>query len=67
MNFDNRSMVFNNESNLNVLDARTGALMDSIFLSDLHYSKEITLAEFEKRGILQRLFEFGSSAIARLL
>ena len=67
MNFDNRSMVFNNESNLNILDARTGALMDSIFLNDLRYSKEITLAEFEKRGLLQRLFELGSSAIARLL
>ncbi len=67
MNFDNRSMVFNNEANLNVLDAPTAAVLDSVFLNDLKYSKEITLAEFEKRGLLQRLFELGSSAMARLL
>ena len=67
MNFDNRSMVFNNESNLNVLDATTGATLDSVFLNDLKYSKEITRAEFEKRGLLQRIFEVGASAMARLL
>jgi cardiolipin synthase len=67
MNLDNRSMVFNNECNLNVLDATTGAMLDSVFLNDLKYSKEITRAEFEKRGIIQRIFELGSSAMARLL
>jgi cardiolipin synthase A/B len=67
MNFDNRSMVFNNECNLNVLDPTTGAMMDSVFLNDLKYSKEITRAEFEKRGIVQRILEVGSSALARLL
>lgn len=67
MNFDNRSMEFNNESNLNILDAPTGAMLDSVFLDDLKYSKEITRAEFEKRGLWQRLCELGSSALARLL
>jgi len=67
MNLDNRSMVFNNESNLNVLDAATGATLDSVFLNDLTYSKEVTLADFEKRGLWQRLCELGSSALARLL
>jgi cardiolipin synthase len=67
MNFDNRSMVFNNESNLNVLDPVIGARMDSAFLNDLHYSKEITRAEFEKRGVFERLMELGSSVMARLL
>ena len=67
MNLDNRSMVFNNESNLNVLDAATGATLDSVFLNDLKYSKEVTLADFEKRGLWQRLCELGSSALARLL
>jgi cardiolipin synthase len=67
MNFDNRSMVFNSESNLNVLDATTGAMLDSVFLNDLKYSKEITRADFEKRGLFQRICELGSSAIARLL
>ena len=67
MNFDNRSMVFNNESNLNVLDAMTGALLDSVFLNDLKYSKEVTREDFEKRGLFQRLCELGASAMARLL
>jgi cardiolipin synthase len=67
MNFDNRSMVFNNESNLNVLDASVGATLDSVFLNDIKYSKEITLADFRKRGLIQRFFELGSSAMARLL
>jgi cardiolipin synthase len=67
MNFDNRSMVFNNESNLNVLDATIGATLDSVFLNDIKYSKEITLADFKKRGLIQRIFELGSSAMARLL
>ena len=67
MNFDNRSMVFNNESNLNVLDATTGAVLDSVFLNDLKYSKEVTRADFEKRGLWQRLCEFGASTMARLL
>jgi cardiolipin synthase len=67
MNFDNRSMVFNNECNLNVLDSATGAMLDSVFLNDLKYSKEITRAEFEKRGIFQRILEVGASAMARLL
>ena len=67
MNFDNRSMVFNNESNLNVLDAATGASMDSVFLDDLRYSKEIKRAEFEKRGPYERLMELLSSTMARLL
>jgi cardiolipin synthase A/B len=67
MNFDNRSMVFNNECNLNVLDAGTGAVMDSVFLNDLEYSKEITRADFEKRGIGQRILEVGASMMARLL
>jgi cardiolipin synthase len=67
MNFDNRSMVFNNECNLNVLDAATGAMLDSVFLNDLEHSKEITRAEFEKRGIMQRVLEVGASMMARLL
>ena len=46
MNFDNRSIAFNDESNLVVLDSAFGAQMDSVFLDDLRYSKEIKLDEF---------------------
>jgi len=57
LNFDNRSLVFNNESNLVALDERVGATLDSLFLEDLRYSKEITLAEFEQRSWLDKVLQ----------
>jgi len=67
MNFDNRSLAFNNESNLVVLDAAFGAQMDSTFLDDLRYSKEITLNEFRRRSIWNKMLEAGASLLSRLL
>ena len=67
MNFDNRSLVFNDESNLNVLDSTVGATMDSIFMEDLKYSAEIKLDEFQNRPWIQRLLERGASALGRIL
>jgi cardiolipin synthase A/B len=67
MNFDNRSLAFNNESNLIVLDRRFGAVMDSVFLNDLRYSKEIKLAEFRQRSVWERLIEIGAVTLSRLL
>jgi cardiolipin synthase len=67
MNFDNRSMSFNNESNLVVLDSTFGRQMDSVFMDDLRYAKEIKLDTFKQRSVWSRLVEDASSAIARLL
>ena len=67
MNFDNRSMAFNNESNLVVLDAAFGAMMDSTFLDDLRYSKQITLEEFQRRSAWQKMIEAGATLLSRLL
>jgi cardiolipin synthase len=67
MNFDNRSLAFNNESNLVVLDRRFGAEMDSIFLNDLRYSKEMKLDEFRKRSVWERALEIGAVMLSRLL
>jgi cardiolipin synthase len=67
MNFDNRSLAFNNESNLVVLDRKFGAEMDSIFFNDLRHCNEITLAEFKKRSVLERLLELGAVTLSRLL
>lgn len=67
MNFDNRSMAFNAESNLVVLDRGFGAAMDSVFLDDLRYAKEIKLGEFRQRSIWMKLLEKGSSVLSRLL
>lgn len=67
MNFDNRSLSFNNESNLVVLDSRFGAMMDSTFFDDLRYAKEIKLDEFRKRSPLERLLELVSVTLSRVL
>ena len=67
MNFDNRSLAFNNESNLVVLDGQFGAGMDSVFLNDLRHAKEIKLAEFQKRSVWERLLEIGAVMLSRLL
>jgi len=67
MNFDNRSLAFNNESNLVAWDAHFGAVLDSTFMADLPYAREIRLAEFKKRSMTDRLIELGSSVLSRLL
>jgi cardiolipin synthase len=67
MNFDNRSLAFNNESNLVFLDSGVGAQMDSTFLEDLKYTKEITLAEWRRRPWYDRIIENGSAIFSRLL
>jgi cardiolipin synthase len=67
MNFDNRSLAFNNESNLVVWDRGFGVMMDSTFNDDLRHSREITLQEFRSRPWTARLVEVGASALQRLL
>ena len=67
MNFDNRSLAFNNEVTVVVLDAAVASQGDSVFLEDLRYAKEILLPEFEKRSRRERLLEAGASLFARLL
>jgi len=67
MNFDNRSLAFNNESNLVFLDPGLGAQMDSTFMDDLTRSKEITLDEFRRRPWYDRLIEDGAAVFSRLL
>src|SRR6476646_4249355 len=67
MNFDNRSLAFNNESNLVVLDRRIGAAMDSTFFDDLRHSEEIKLDEFRKRSPWEHLLEVGAVMLSRLL
>jgi cardiolipin synthase len=67
MNFDNRSLAFNDESNLVAYDRRLGAAMDSIFLEDLKFSKEIKLEEFRRRPWYEKLFENGAHLLSRVL
>jgi cardiolipin synthase A/B len=67
MNFDNRSLSFNNESLLVALDRNIGAQMDSIFVDDLTRSKEIKLDEFRKRPLSGKILEWGAQKLRRVL
>jgi cardiolipin synthase len=67
MNFDNRSLSFNNESLLLALDRKIGTQMDSIFMDDLKWSKEIKLEEFKKRPLSGKILEWGAQKLRRVL
>ena len=67
LNFDNRSLAFNDESNLLVLDAGFGARMERIFMDDLQHSTEIRLETFRERPWTQKLWEQGANLFSRLL
>jgi cardiolipin synthase len=67
MNFDNRSLAYNNEVALLARDARLGATLDSLFLEDLHFADEIRLDAFSRRPWTARVRERVASAIASLL
>jgi len=67
MNFDNRSLSFNNESTLLVLDRKVGAQMDSVFTEDIKLSKEIKLDEFRKRPLSGKILEWGAQKLRRVL
>lgn len=57
INFDNRSVMLNDEVTLAGHDARVGSQLEEIFLRDLENADEITLDEFRRRGRVHRLKE----------
>lgn len=67
MNIDNRSLALNDEVTLAVLDAALGAEMESAFLTDLEFSREIRIAEFGRRGWWERTKERGATLLSRWL
>ena len=67
MNFDNRSLAFNDETSLLVWDRAFGAAMDSTFVDDLRRSQEIMLESFTRRPFSERIVELGASVFSRLL
>ena len=67
MNFDNRSLVLNEEVTLMVLDAGFGHDMTAMFVDDLRHATEITREEFRKRSWTERVVERGANVIARVL
>ncbi|MEO5590175.1 MAG: phospholipase D-like domain-containing protein [Gemmatimonadaceae bacterium] len=67
MNFDNRSIAFNNESQVVALDAGVGQRMDEIFFDDIMRSQEIKLETFRKRSWKGRFLEGLAQKLRRLL
>ncbi|HJQ10883.1 MAG TPA: phospholipase D-like domain-containing protein [Gemmatimonadaceae bacterium] len=67
MNFDNRSLSFNDESMLLALDRKVGAQMDSVFMDDVKWSKEMKLDEFRKRPLSGKILEWGAQKLRRVL
>ena len=67
MNFDNRSLVLNDEATLMVLDPVVGGQMDTIFLDDLRHSEEMTVERFGARPWTQRVAEHSANLVRRVL
>jgi len=56
-NFDDRSFRLNDEANLNIYDAAFAAEQAAIFSADLAKSRRITLAEWQRRPLKEKLLE----------
>ena len=67
VNFDNRSMSFNDETTLLAVDTDLGARMERLFESDMRYSKEITAASHAARPLQDKLVDRAWSMLARVL
>ena len=67
MNFDNRSLAFNDESNLLAFDEDVGRRLMELFMDDLTRSQEIMLKSWRRRSWLEKMKEKGAHSISRLL
>ncbi len=67
MNFDNRSLAYNNEVALVTLDAAIGGYMDTLFMDDARYADEIVLTRFRARRWTERALERLASIGSRIL
>jgi cardiolipin synthase len=67
MNLDNRSMALNDETTLMILDQAVAQRMEAIFMDDLRYAEEITLARFRERCWFERVLESAAGLITRVL
>ncbi|HEU4629628.1 MAG TPA: phospholipase D-like domain-containing protein [Gemmatimonadaceae bacterium] len=67
MNFDNRSMVFNDESNFVALDDQLGRAMHDVFDRDLTHAREVTLEAFLRRPWSDRVQERIFTLLTRIL
>jgi cardiolipin synthase len=64
-NFDNRSFGLNDEVNLAACDPQLADDLNHDFLADLAASKEVTLQDWKKRSLLEKLHEALGWALQR--
>jgi cardiolipin synthase len=67
MNADNRSLSFNEETVLLMLDESAAATIERHFHEDQEHCREIHLEEFRKRGVIDRAKELACLAFWRVL
>ncbi|MGH7679182.1 MAG: phospholipase D-like domain-containing protein [Gemmatimonadaceae bacterium] len=67
MNFDNRSLAFNDESTLLICDPAIASAADAMFFEDLRHARAITLDEFRQRSWWERALEVGADLVSALL
>jgi cardiolipin synthase len=67
VNFDNRSISFNDETTLLAVDTDLGTRLETLFAEDLDYADEITLESHHARGFVDRMKERGASLVSRVL
>ncbi|MDR5856501.1 cardiolipin synthase [Caballeronia sp. LZ062] len=56
-NFDSRSFKLNDEANLNIYDRDFARQQTAIFDADIAHAKRITLADWQRRGLGERMLE----------
>lgn len=67
MNFDNRSLAYNNEVAFIARDSAIAAVLDSAFLKDLDASGEVTLDTFTRRSPPMRVLEWVAGLLSSIL
>jgi cardiolipin synthase A/B len=67
MNADNRSLSLNEETVLMMFDVDASRTIERHFTNDLEFSDEITLEDFRKRGVTDRIKEKVCYAFWRIL
>jgi cardiolipin synthase len=67
MNFDNRSMAFNDETMLLAYDGEVGARLEAMFEADLHWAREVDARAFRRRPLTERAHEQAAALLSRWL
>jgi cardiolipin synthase len=66
-NFDTRSFSTNDEANLNVYDRDFAQAQERIFAADLARSRRVTLEQWERRPLAEKLLEHAMGLLSSQL